>query len=256
MTGAAGDRAATRVPACVWTDVCGSCTRRRTLCQGAEELIIVEGEIDKLAVEEALWQMQGAADGDRSASGDGDSSSATSAAQPRADGAAGGAGPAWLSSPAGGRRAVLSVPSGAPGGTTAGVSSLERKFKFVSVVQGSVSISASARCCARDRLCAGRGCVLQPRSPAPPLLPPPPRARAASLSGAAPQVNDCSDLLTSAQRIILAVDADGPGVVLAGELARRCVACVALCCTLRSQRPCAVHTRPCAPAICSSATAH
>lgn len=35
------------------------------------------------------------------------------------------------------------------------------------------------------------------------------------------QVHACSDLLNSVQRVILAVDSDGPGVVLADELARR-----------------------------------
>jgi twinkle protein len=35
------------------------------------------------------------------------------------------------------------------------------------------------------------------------------------------QVHSCSDLLSSAERIILAVDADGPGIVLADELSRR-----------------------------------
>lgn len=37
------------------------------------------------------------------------------------------------------------------------------------------------------------------------------------------QLDDCSDILTAAKRVVLAVDSDQPGLVLATELARRWV---------------------------------
>lgn len=98
--------------------MCGVVCAPRCL-QGAEEIIIVEGELDKLAVEEALMQveqarMQAAAS----------SSTGQPAAQP--DPAA------FMTSPEGARRAVISVPAGAPSRAATTTHSLERKFKFVS----------------------------------------------------------------------------------------------------------------------------
>lgn len=78
--------------------------------QGADEVIIVEGEMDKLAVEEALLQGAAAAPVGQDP---GLPPSAT-------DG---------FLSPVGGRRAVVSVPAGAPSPTA---QNLERKYKFVS----------------------------------------------------------------------------------------------------------------------------
>jgi septal ring-binding cell division protein DamX len=93
--------------------------------QGADEVIIVEGELDKLAVEEALMQVAAAA--------------ANGTAATPANGIAGSAGmeasdpTAFMACPEGGRRAVISVPAGAPSRVSGPATSQERKFKFVSV---------------------------------------------------------------------------------------------------------------------------
>lgn len=82
--------------------------------QGADEIVVVEGELDKLAVEEALMQVAAStADG-----------SAPPAAAPD---------PAvFMQTPDGTRRAVISVPAGAPSRAATTSQSQERKFKFVS----------------------------------------------------------------------------------------------------------------------------
>jgi hypothetical protein len=76
--------------------------------------------MDKLAIEEALTRLeQPSSDSDSSS---GDSTAAAGAWQA----------PVQMTSPFGGRRAVVSVPAGAPGTQPGSASSLERKFKFVS----------------------------------------------------------------------------------------------------------------------------
>lgn len=82
--------------------------------QGAEEIIIVEGELDKLAIEEAFMQVA--------------ANTPQASQQP---GAA--ADPAvFMALPGGGRRAVVSVPAGAVARVSGDGMSYERKFKFVS----------------------------------------------------------------------------------------------------------------------------
>ncbi|WIA29449.1 hypothetical protein OEZ86_011950 [Tetradesmus obliquus] len=111
--------------------------------KGADDIIIVEGEMDKLAVDEALLQMQ-----------------QQQQQQQQPDGAASVALTAdnqWLLN--GRRVAVLSVPAGAPA-----ITAKDAKFKYV---------------------------------------------------------HACSDVLDACERVILAGDSDGPGVLLADELARR-----------------------------------
>ncbi|KAF6258971.1 hypothetical protein COO60DRAFT_1059082 [Scenedesmus sp. NREL 46B-D3] len=117
--------------------------------KGADDIIIVEGEMDKLAVDEALLQLQQQ-----------DTQQQQQQQQQHADAADTVAltpDSHWLLN--GRRVAVLSVPAGAPALTTK-----EAKFKYV---------------------------------------------------------HACADVLDSCERIILAGDSDGPGVLLADELARR-----------------------------------
>jgi hypothetical protein len=80
--------------------------------QGADEIVIVEGELDKLAIEEALMQV----------------AASTGSAQPAAapDPAV------FMTTPDGTKRAVMSVPAGAPSRAASTSQSQERKFKFVS----------------------------------------------------------------------------------------------------------------------------
>jgi hypothetical protein len=83
--------------------------------QGAEEVIIVEGELDKLAIEEAFMQV----------------AASTSQASTQQPGAA--VDPAvFMALPGSGRRAVVSVPAGAVARVSGDGLSYERKFKFVS----------------------------------------------------------------------------------------------------------------------------
>lgn len=85
--------------------------------QGAEEVIIVEGELDKLAIEEAFMQVA--------------ASKMQASQQQQQPGAA--ADPAvFMALPGGGRRAVVSVPAGAVARVSGDGISYERKFKFVS----------------------------------------------------------------------------------------------------------------------------
>lgn len=106
--------------------------------QGADEVIIVEGELDKLAVEEALMQVAAtAANGTTAAAG-------MDASDPAA----------FMACPEGGRRAVISVPAGAPSRAAGPATSQERKFKFVSVLLAGLQRDVGA--C----VCVGGGLVL------------------------------------------------------------------------------------------------
>lgn len=73
--------------------------------------------MDKLAVEEALMQAAAAAAG---------------AAEGSAQAASAPTYPVFMTSPEGARRAVVSVPAGAPSRAGSATSNQERKFKFVS----------------------------------------------------------------------------------------------------------------------------
>jgi 2-methylcitrate dehydratase PrpD len=82
--------------------------------QGADEIVIVEGELDKLAIEEALFQVAASTvDG---------STEPAAAADPAV----------FMTTPDGTKRAVVSVPAGAPSRAASTSQSQERKFKFVS----------------------------------------------------------------------------------------------------------------------------
>jgi hypothetical protein len=113
--------------------------------QGAEEIIIVEGELDKLAVEEALMQVEQARLQAAAAAASSSSSNTGAAAAAQPDPAA------FMVSPEGARRAVISVPAGAPSRAATATQNLERKFKFVSGLSAACG-HLLAVCCVGSRV--------------------------------------------------------------------------------------------------------